>query len=240
MPKLKTFFFVLKNSFTNSHYYYDIIKAPFIFSLKYFLFFFFLISIYNNFYWHFDYLPKMKVKTFQIFNEIQKNFPYNLIISYDSNGGLKSSLNPLFISYPSFFDDKNIFFEKGKFIVVNNLLNQSNLSSMASTSAIAINDKDIFFQDGENVWVNRSFPIETIVTWFSLSSMTINYQTLPMILEDIKVKLLIFYDQVTLVVLFLSPLLFIFWKILLSIFESFFVYLFFKLFNLKLTYKKIW
>ncbi len=45
MSYLKTFFYVLKKSFTSASYYKDVIKAPFGFSLKYFLFFSFLLSL---------------------------------------------------------------------------------------------------------------------------------------------------------------------------------------------------
>lgn len=45
MRYFKTFFHVLKNSFSSAKYYNEVIKTPFSFSLKYFLFFSLLLSI---------------------------------------------------------------------------------------------------------------------------------------------------------------------------------------------------
>lgn len=45
MNQLKTFAYIWKNSFSSVEYYKDVIKAPFSFSLKYFLFFSLLLSL---------------------------------------------------------------------------------------------------------------------------------------------------------------------------------------------------
>jgi hypothetical protein len=44
MKKLKAFFYSFKNSLTRPDYYFDVLKAPFSFSLKYFAFLFFFLS----------------------------------------------------------------------------------------------------------------------------------------------------------------------------------------------------
>jgi len=45
MKKLKTFFHILKNTFTSPKYYRDVLLAPFSFSLKFFVLFFFFYSL---------------------------------------------------------------------------------------------------------------------------------------------------------------------------------------------------
>lgn len=70
----KTFYYVWKNSFSSAKYYKDIIKAPFSFSLKYFLFFCFLLSVITTVY--------LGVKIFNPLNNFLKRFPQVLIKVY--------------------------------------------------------------------------------------------------------------------------------------------------------------
>lgn len=67
MNYFRTFFYVWRNSFSKASYYNDVIKAPFSFSLKYFIFFYFLLSFVVALFLSFKILIPM--------NDFLKRFP---------------------------------------------------------------------------------------------------------------------------------------------------------------------
>ncbi|OGK23897.1 hypothetical protein A3A46_01020 [Candidatus Roizmanbacteria bacterium RIFCSPLOWO2_01_FULL_37_13] len=74
MNYLKVFFYVWKKSFSSAEYYKEVIKAPFSFSLKYFLFFCFLLSIVTTVY--------LSAKIFSPLNNFLIRFPQVLVKVY--------------------------------------------------------------------------------------------------------------------------------------------------------------
>lgn len=74
MNYLRVFFYVWRKSFSSGAYYKDVIKAPFSFSLKYFIFFCFLLSIATTFIF--------TAKIFSPLNNFLTRFPQVLIKAY--------------------------------------------------------------------------------------------------------------------------------------------------------------
>ncbi|MGI5826199.1 MAG: DUF1189 family protein [Patescibacteria group bacterium] len=70
MNKFSTFFYCFKNTFINASYYRDILKAPFSFSFKFFLFFFLLYAIAGTTIFYFKGAPTI--------NKFLDTFPQNL------------------------------------------------------------------------------------------------------------------------------------------------------------------
>lgn len=81
MKYFKTFLHVLKNSFSSATYYKEVIKAPFSFSLKYFLFFFFLLSVVTTIF--------LSVAIIVPLNEFLAKFPRLLVNVYPAELELK-------------------------------------------------------------------------------------------------------------------------------------------------------
>ena len=74
MNYFKVFFYVWKRSFSEASYYKDVLRARFNFSLKYFLFFCFILSIITTIF--------IIVKELIPFNEFISTFPQELISIY--------------------------------------------------------------------------------------------------------------------------------------------------------------
>ena len=74
MGKINTFIHVLKKTFTSPLYYKEILKAPFSFSLKFFIFYFFLFSIISTLFISINFLSKTQ--------SYIRNLPAMLIEAY--------------------------------------------------------------------------------------------------------------------------------------------------------------
>lgn len=81
MNYFRVFFYVWKNSFSSAPYYKDVLKDPFSFSLKYFLFFCFLVSVITTIF--------LSIKVFMPLNEFLTRFPSVLIKVYPAELELK-------------------------------------------------------------------------------------------------------------------------------------------------------
>ena len=81
MNYFKVFFYVWKKSFSEAKYYQDVLKAPFSFSLKYFLFFCFLLSIVTTIF--------LSTKIFLPVNNFLMRFPQVLIKAYPAELEIK-------------------------------------------------------------------------------------------------------------------------------------------------------
>ncbi len=81
MNHFKVFFYVWKRSFSEVSYYKDVIKAPFSFSLKYFIFFCFILSVVTTIF--------LSVKIFNPLNNFLRRFPQALIKVYPAELEIK-------------------------------------------------------------------------------------------------------------------------------------------------------
>lgn len=97
MQKLKTFFHVFKNSLIKPIYYKDVLKAPFSFSLKYFLFFFFTLSFLNVVIFSFFLIQKVHPYIERIKTQAPQFYPAELTITI-KNGQVSTNVSqPYFI-----------------------------------------------------------------------------------------------------------------------------------------------
>ena len=102
MKKLKIFINTYTKTLTDPTYYTDIIQAPFKFSLKYYLFFFFALSIINTTIFSLQTAPKIRSAAQDIVSEITATYPSNLELSL-TNGllDLKGVDTSLTIPFPT-------------------------------------------------------------------------------------------------------------------------------------------
>jgi hypothetical protein len=73
-----------------------------------------------------------------------------------------------------------------------------------------------------------------------IKDFVLNYQTIGEVCEQVKINLLNFYQTIFYIILFSWPFLLIISRLILSLFESLFVYFFFRVFEIRLSYKKVW
>jgi len=97
MSKLKTFLFVFRNSAFKPDYYYHVLKAPFSFSLKYFLFFFLTLSFLTVAAVSIFLAQKVNPYVNQLKTQMPEFYPPGLIIEI-KNGEVKTNVTePYFI-----------------------------------------------------------------------------------------------------------------------------------------------
>lgn len=240
MSKIKRFFYVFKNSLMHSHYYLHIVRAPLISSLKYFLVFFVLVGIYQNLNLYFNFLPKLKVETIRIIDEARKNFPYDLEVTYD-DGELNSNVNPLYLSFPSNLERvQGLTYKNDQFIAIDNSFDSNNVANLASNSAFAIGKTQIFLKNYENNWSQQGLKLINLFDLFEIKNFNLNYQTIGQQSEQVKSYLLDLYEKLFYLIFLTWPFFLIISKLFLSLFESLFVFFFFRIFDLDLSYKKVW
>lgn len=88
MRKLKTFAITFKRSLTDFSYYKDVLKAPFSFSLKYLIFFLFLVSILSTIQLGFKaltYVPKVDEFEVVAYEYLRDLYPSDLVITVENN-----------------------------------------------------------------------------------------------------------------------------------------------------------
>jgi hypothetical protein len=103
MSKLRTFYKTLIRSLTDPDYYDEVVKANFWFSVKYFLVFIFLFSALLTALFTFRTKPKLESLTKNTINDLNTNFPKNLVISISKGQMSLSGANPpLNVPIPSY------------------------------------------------------------------------------------------------------------------------------------------
>lgn len=80
MSRIETFLYSLQKSFTSPSYYADILRAPFSFSLKYFLFYFFLYAVVGTVFLGIQIVPPMDRFLSVLPQRIESVFPAELEI----------------------------------------------------------------------------------------------------------------------------------------------------------------
>ena len=104
MDYFKTFFYVWKRSFSEASYYKDVLKAPFSFSLKYFLFFWFLLAIVTTIF--------LSTKIFIPVNNFLMRFPQVLIKAYPAELEIKVNKGVVTTNIPEPYFIPSARFEK--------------------------------------------------------------------------------------------------------------------------------
>ncbi|MDH7476464.1 MAG: DUF1189 family protein [Microgenomates group bacterium] len=223
MKKVKTFFYVLKNSiFPQSSYYHKLKKTPFVFSLKYF----FALMLFLNFVFLFLILLQINLQALLSFkNSLINNlneFPNDLTISIN-RGSLITTLNRPYFLWLDNFGKKNLFLVIDESATPDRI-KEYGANFMLTKKYLVINKKYFF----------SSTPLSNIN--FSIN---INRQMILWSLDLIKkywFKLLItFFVFSFFLFLFISFLVGFFYLILASLI----VYLTFLLISIKLPFKKI-
>lgn len=97
MKKLKAFFYVFKNSASRPAYYQDVLKAPFSFSLKYFLFFFFILGFLTSATLSFFLVQKVQPYINKIKIEAPNFYPADLVITIKDGQTSTNVVEPFFV-----------------------------------------------------------------------------------------------------------------------------------------------
>ena len=80
MKKISTFFYIFKNTFSSLSYYKDVIKAPFSFSLKFFILYFFFYALVGTIVSYSRLSKGIDFLQSDLINKVQEIYPSNLEI----------------------------------------------------------------------------------------------------------------------------------------------------------------
>lgn len=103
MNKLKTFAITFKRNLTDLSYYKDVLKAPFTFSLKYLVFFLFLVSLLATIQVSIkaiSYIPKVDEFEVAAYEYLRDVYPDDLVITIENNELSINQPTPYVIEFP--------------------------------------------------------------------------------------------------------------------------------------------
>lgn len=231
----KTYWHILKNSFSSSAYYLKIIKAPFWLSLRFFLLSMILLGISWATRINKRFIPNLQDQVLITLEQLEKNYPENLKITWT---GKELEIIPaeiLEISYPENFEIDSQFPTLLAYISPDKLEINQFKDRFEHESLIVITPKELFINNLQDSWtqapLSELLPTDTATT-------PLTKESLPNYLDQTKaffINLLSLTKQINYLAMPLLILLIMLWM---GLIESIFLFLFFKLNQINLNFKK--
>lgn len=168
MKKLKTFFYVFKNSISSPKYYRDILKTDLWFSVKYFLFLSFLASLLFSISLSIKAIPEV-VSGIKSFSEnVRGVFPDDLVINFKEGKWEANKEEPIVIPMPSFTQDSDKYIPSN--IAVFDKAGTIDKLKELNTVVLINNENLIYMGEGDSITAQ---PINTIPD-FTLDKVSVN------------------------------------------------------------------
>lgn len=106
MNKLKTFLYSYIKSLTEPNYYKDIVQAKLSFSLKYYVFFYFILGLLSAVVFSWRDLPELKNNTLELIDQLGREYPEAMVIEMsDYQLQLDGVEQPFGVPFPKAFAD---------------------------------------------------------------------------------------------------------------------------------------
>lgn len=173
MKKLQTFWYALRKTFTSPSYYEDVIKAPFQFSLKFFLFYFFVLSLIITIFASLALIP-FNAALLKFPTSAASAFPKELSVRIKNGTVTTNVKEPYFIPFENFRKlmgddtiDKTAFKDFQNFIVIDTKANSADFKKYHTVALLTKNhisyiakDSQIETQsleDMKNMTINQEF-----------------------------------------------------------------------------------
>ena len=145
MKKIKTFWYVLKNSVISPKYYNDIVKASLKFSIKYFLMLSVFASIIYSLYASIEIVPQITSTIEAMTIQIKENFPDDLIINFKDGSWEANKPEPIIIPAPSIPNEENKYLPDNLIVFDKN----GTIDSLGSYNTyILVNGENILYGSG--------------------------------------------------------------------------------------------
>lgn len=207
--RLKTYLYSLKSSFSRVIYYYDVLRAPFAFSLKFFLFSYFILGILFSL--KFNFITSQKIINF--FNLLEQkiisHYPYNLSLNYQNgemvskfldNSNQKDTLQQEII-----LDNLTFNQSKTQLSILIDTKNSYSLESLDKQDKISDNliiaSKAIYVQNS-GIWTESSYQN----LFYQVNNFSITGENLPMHLTSLRTYLIQGLNIFKVIIFFLAPL----------------------------------
>ena len=177
MRKLKTFWYSYKKSLTEPGYYNHILFSKISFSVKYYLFFFLLLSIANTLFFTSRIQPRVSGVVESSIQDVEDHYPEDLVITLENNQ-LTVTGQEQPINIPFNQSQREFFNSSGHYDYLATIDSQT---ETANTKALITLTKNDFIYRSETD-VKESIPYESLYT----ESLTINRDIVQETLNQIK------------------------------------------------------
>ena len=241
MNKIKTFFSVLKKTFTSPAYYADILKAPLSFSFKFFYFYFFLYALIGmiifTVVFSLTVAPQIKPFLSNLPEQVKRIYPTELTINIKNGIVSTNTQEPYFISMEKiekiFFNNPN--YKVGTDPIVNLLVIDTNgsIDNFNEYKTVALLTK-------QSLTFVNSNKLETY-SLTEVKDLTINQQLVAKLTNDMIMMISPYVQYITLFLAFLMFLMFFFVSsglLLYLLFMALIIKLIAKTLSYPLAYKK--
>ncbi len=171
MNKLKTFFYIFKNSVTSPEYYKELLGTKFVYTIKYYVMLSFFASLIVTSFLSIKIIPGAKEGIKSGTEEIKRTYPDDLTVSIKDGSWTINKPEPYAIPLPEFSKTKDntnidniiVFYKKGTIDDFNNLktfalVNETNILSKDSNTEIKVTPiKEVPNLDIDKTKVNELF-----------------------------------------------------------------------------------
>jgi len=163
----KTFFYVLKNSFTNIKYYLDVLKTPLSFSFRFFLISFLIISLFSAIRFSYFDLPIFKQQLETSINDIKEYYPQDLVIKYENKllnfyskeADQLNTRETMEIDYPEYIDQEQLRLPKKLLVLTNQEIEIEEIKQTIPNSAVILATPNKFYLNSQGQWQDFGYEI---------------------------------------------------------------------------------
>lgn len=229
----KTYWHIISNLLTSPKYYLEILKAPYWFSLRFFIISMIILGLTLTWRINQRTIPVYQQQINDSLNEIESNFPSELEIYWRGNQ-LGSSTNEIIeIPYPSSIKKSSQFPPFLGYFIPDDISPDQFPKKFNQESLLVITSKKLFINNLQGAWTDA--PLTEL---FPMEDIALNKNTSPDLILKLKQELKKVFDLTKQLNFIVIPLITILIKFWMSFIESILIFLFFKLNRFSINFIK--
>ncbi|MBU0576897.1 DUF1189 domain-containing protein [Patescibacteria group bacterium] len=231
--RLRTYWHILKKTFSSPAYYLEVIKAPFWLSLKFFILSMILLGISWALRINQRIIPQLQQQSEAILKELADNYPENLQLVWTGERIEITPLEILEIQYPTHLKIGLQLPPRLAYLSPDEQTPEQFDEKFANESLFILTPRYLYLNDLRDSWTAM-----LLTELLPTDPATLSKETLPNYLDQVKLfisRLVTFTQRAIYIVL---PAFSIFVMLWVGLIESIFMYLFFKFNQIKLNFKK--
>jgi len=232
--RLKTYWHTISNLFTSPQYYLEIFKAPFGFSLRFFIISMVFLGLSLTWRVNQKLIPSLQHQTNIALDEAVTNYPAELEITWNKNQLKSSTTETIKIAYPSSMEKSSGLPPTLGYFIPENFSSTQFSNRLEQESLFVVTDRNFFINNLQGDWTKA--PLTELLP---TADVVLNKNTSAEFISKLKQelgKIASFIKKLNFIII---PIGLIIARLWMSFFESILLFLFFKLNKLSLKFSKI-
>lgn len=231
----RTFFYALLSTFTSARYYLDVLRAPWWFSFRFFLMAMICLGLTRAAFVNIKLVPTWKTQLSNIINQVERDFPPNLVISWDGRSLHTSDNQTVAIPYPTELQPQAELWPPILGFIVPQTLTADQFSTTLPHRSLMVATTDRFFvSDSQGEW--SDVPLNTVPGFDR--SFSISRETLPQQLTEVRAWTDSFWAWATGALVVFSATYVVVAGLWMSVLEGLFAFLVLRFSGFQLPYRK--